>query len=81
VSAVELYADDDWTNEEKEELAQWFDQEGGVVTTINGYGLTIERAQATITGDRPMPKAIREAWKRIEGIDADVRRIKNWVNY
>lgn len=57
----------------REELAEWVDQEGGLLDAIVGYGIYYDRLP------EDAPRAIVEAWKRIEDVEPDRELINAWL--
>lgn len=83
---IRIYADDEWTDQDKQDLAAKIDWEGGIFDTINGYGLTVETAcsytvHTSEDAPKPMPKEVEEAWNRIRAVEKDARIISEWLDY
>ena len=63
-------------DEQRRQLAEKVEWEGGVLEAIVGYGMP---ADIVISAYGPMPANVEMAWRRIELVESAARVVENWL--
>lgn len=75
---IRQYADDEFTLDDLEQLAEKIDWEGGVYNAIVGYGIRPSMIQEWY--GKPLPAEIKAAWEKVMSVESAIREIANWLD-